>query len=170
MFEGASAILATWRGILHVSEWTGLSAGAIAALAALVYLRPALLKPAIVAAAAVALTYGGVLYGHRAGRAEVKAEWDAARAAAGAAATKRDSDIRAELEKAYGPQLEALRRLSAANAERADTAAAEAQGYKTRAEGYEQKLLGHFSKRAPPAGACELGAAAERVPKRGPSR
>jgi PUCC protein len=47
MFEGLQAIVAAWRAVAHISEWIGLSVGALAGLGALVYFDPPARKAAI---------------------------------------------------------------------------------------------------------------------------
>jgi hypothetical protein len=152
MFDGISAALSAWREVLHVSEWTGLSVGALAGLAFAVYLDPALLRIAIKAAIVIAIGYAGVLYGNHVGRADVEAQWADARKAAIAATADRDQMTELELERTYQPQLIALQKESDANKETADA--------------YEKQILGLLAK--PPKGApavsvCELGTVADRV-------
>ena len=47
MFESVSGFFSAWRAVFHISAWTGLSLGALAAIAAVVWYDPRLLKPAI---------------------------------------------------------------------------------------------------------------------------
>lgn len=143
---------AAWRTVLHVSEWTGLSVGALAVIGLLVYLDPRLLKPAIAAAILVAVALGGVLYGDRTGRADVTAQWNDAKAAAEAAQAKRDADIGRELEQKYQPQLAELQQ--------------QADERKTRADAYERQILKLLSNNPAARSACELGAAARRLRRR----
>lgn len=148
MLEAAGYALSAWRTVAHISEWTGLSIGALAVLAGLVYLDPRLLKPALIAAAVLAIAYAGVLYGDHTGRADVEAQWADARKAAIAAADERDTMTEQTLTATYAPQLATLEEQARANKERADA--------------YERQILRLLAK--DPAGpACELGAAADRV-------
>ena len=149
MFEAISAALSAWRTVLHISEWTGLSVGALAVLAGLVYLDPRLLKPAITAAIAIAGFYGGVVYGDRTGRADVEAQWADARQAAIAAAAERDAMTEQQLAVTYTPQLATLESQARDNKERADA--------------YERQILTLLADGSKGGPACELGAAADRV-------
>jgi len=110
MFEGLQDIAAAWRTILHVSEWSGLSIGALAAGALLIYLVPASRKLVILGAILVLVGWICLIHGDRVGRADVHAEWDAAKAAAAAAQAKRDADIGQELEAKYQPKLADLQK------------------------------------------------------------
>lgn len=155
MFEGIAGLLAVWRTVLHVSGWTGLSVGALAAIALVVYLNPALLRPAIRAAVVIAVAYAGVLYGDATGRADVEAQWKDAREAAIAAEQERDAAIAEGLERKYAPQLEALKKQASTNKEQAD--------------GYEKKLLALMARSAAGgnrAAGCELGDLADRLHQR----
>ncbi|MGY3393423.1 hypothetical protein ACVWW6_006014 [Bradyrhizobium sp. USDA 3311] len=156
MFEGIAEFLSAWRTVVHVSEWTGLFVGALAVLGLLVYLDPRLLRPAARGLIAVGIGYAGLLVGDHIGRADVNAQWAAAREAAIAQQKQRDSDVERELEDKYAPRLAELQHQAADN--------------KRKADGYEQKLLAAMAKDASrkpgTLGGCELGAAADRVPKR----
>lgn len=156
MFEALEQLGATWRTIAHVSEWTGLSIGALAAIGALVFYDPRLLKPAIGAAVLVGIGFAGVLYGDHIGRADVEAQWDDARKAAITAADERDQMAEQTLQARYGPRLDELQRQAGENKRKADE--------------YERKLLAAMSKDAggKVGGACELGDAADRM--HGPPR
>lgn len=148
MFNAVIDAAASWRGILHVSEWTGLSLGALASIALLVYLDPRVLKPAILLAIGLLLLYGGTLYGDHTGRADVEAQWADAREAAIKADQERDTMIEQKLEAKYQPQLAALQKL--------------ADERNARAAANERKIA--TNSKAPARGACLLGAAANRVP------
>lgn len=119
-------LFAAWRSILHISEWTGLSLGALAAIGIVVYLDPRLLKPAIIGAIALALVYGGTLYGDATGRADVKAQWADARKAEIAAAQERDAMTEQQLEAKYAPQLAELQKQINADSKGPDNAVANA--------------------------------------------
>jgi hypothetical protein len=147
MFDGISNVLAAWREVVHISEWTGLSIGALATIAFVVYLDPRILKPALVVAIVILLVYFGVLYGDKVGRADVNVQWADARAAAEIARKKRDAEIELKLEAKYQPQLEDLQK--------------QADERKARADAYEAKIA-RLSKRQG-AVACLLGDAANRV-------
>lgn len=97
MFEALSA----WREVVHLSEWTGLSVGALAGLGALAWLFPPARALAIVAGVAVATGYGGVITGNHTGRADVQAQWDVAKAAAAAASKAEDADAQKALDAKY---------------------------------------------------------------------
>jgi len=148
-FEALQDLASAWRTILHVSEWSGLSVGALAAGAGLVYLRPALLKPVIAGAVVVVLVLIGVIHGDRVGRADVEAQWADARKAAIAADQERDALIEQQLEAKYKPQLAALQK--------------QADERKARGEANERKTIASVSTGQP--GRCLLGAAANRVPR-----
>src|SRR5580692_2974977 len=120
MYEGILTAASLWREILHVSEWTGLSIGMIVAIAALVYLDPRLLRPALIAAGVVAIAYAGVMYGDHVGRADVEAQWADSRAAAAKAAQAHDRLVGVELEQKYSPQLAALTKQARDNKDQAD--------------------------------------------------
>jgi hypothetical protein len=147
MFEGLEDLAAAWRTIAHISEWTGLSVGMLAAGAGLVYLRPALLKPVILGAVGVGLLYLGIIHGDRVGRADVNAQWAHAKAKADAAQKQRDADIGRELEATYQPKLADLQKQS--------------DERKARADVFETKISALLKRT--PANSCLLGAAADRV-------
>lgn len=94
MFE----ILAAWRTVLHISEWTGLSIGALAGAVALFIFVPTARQIAILAGAAVVIAYFAVVYGDTKGRADVKAQWDAAEVQAEQARVARDAQVAQEIE------------------------------------------------------------------------
>jgi hypothetical protein len=148
MFESILTAAAVWREILHISEWTGLSIGVIVALAALVYLDPRLFKPALIAAGIVTIAYASVMYGDHVGRADVEAQWAAARAAAIKAEEARDRVVAQQLEQKYAPQLAMLDK--------------QAKDNKDQANAYERKIMALMA-RSPAGSACQLGDAAERV-------
>ncbi|MGY4295357.1 hypothetical protein ACVWXN_003452 [Bradyrhizobium sp. i1.4.4] len=156
MFEALEQAAAAWRTIAHVSEWTGLSVGALAVIGAFVAYNPRLLKPAIAAAVAVGIAYAGTLYGAGVGRAEIEAQWADARTAAIDAEHERDQMAEQQLQAKYGPRLAELQTQAADN--------------KRKADDYERKLLAGMAKAAvaktggtKSGGACELGAAADRM-------
>lgn len=153
MFDGMAQLLAGWRTIAHVSEATGLSAGALVAISVLVYLDPRVLKPAIIAGAGVVLVYASLMVGGSIGRGEIEAEWADARKAAIAAQQERDAKVERNLAQKYDPQLAALVQQAKINKDQADA--------------YERKLLAEMAKHATggakPRPSCELGALADRL-------
>jgi hypothetical protein len=163
MFEVLAGIASAWREILHVSEWTGLSVGALVVLALLFVYAPPVRSFVAFAAIAVVAAYIGCVFGESRGladgRAEVQVKWDAARRKAAAAAVARDASIENSLEAKYAPERERLQAQLKDSKERADT-------NETRLKDLER----HGAGRAAPRAACELGAAADRVPARRQAR
>ena len=159
MLEVLEGIASAWREILHVSEWTGLSLGALLALTALFVYVPGIRSFVIVAAVAVVAAYVGSMLGEAQGladgRAQVQTRWDAARKKAAGAAVARDGSIEASLEAKYAPEIQRLQGLAERNQERADANEARIRDLQKRGAG-----------RTAPRAACELGAAADRVPAR----
>lgn len=148
MFERLHEVASAWREILHVSEWTGLSVGALAGLAALFYFVPIARKLAVLLAINVLIAYICLLAGNAVGTGDTKKEWQAERDAAAAAQQKREADIAHQLEDTYQPQLAELKQLSDARKEKADA--------------YERQIS-DLSKKSPAVrSACELGDAARR--------
>lgn len=156
MFEAISAVAAGWRTLLHISEWTGLSLGALAVIALIVWMNPRLLRPAIKAAVLLVLGYALVLYGDHAGRADVEAQWADARKAAIAAEEERDRMAEQQLEAKYSPVIEALQKQA---------------GERNRQANLHEQTLVALRAKPPAAGrpasgaACELGDRARRVPR-----
>jgi len=126
MLEIAGSLFDFWSEIKHLGELTGLSIGALVALAALVYFDPALRGVAIRVAAAVVLGYALSIYWYHVGSADKQLQWNAANAQAEAQAELRDkeapavADADSELEtlrnavKADEEQINALRKADAA--------------------------------------------------------
>lgn len=140
------------RGILHVTEWSGLSIGATAALAALAWYVPLLRKVAIEAAFAVGIGYVALMHGNAVGRADVQAQWDAAKAAAKKARADRDAEIQRDMDARYKPIVAGLEKRAAEFKDRADT--------------YERTILPKLAKSQrsnKAASGCELGADALRL-------
>jgi hypothetical protein len=108
-----NSVLVAWRDVGAVVAWSGLSLGALAVLAALVYFDPKVLKFAIAGAGAVVIAYVCTLHGNKVGladgKAEIQAQWDAARAAEIAAAQERDAMTEQDLTAKYASQLEQLK-------------------------------------------------------------
>lgn len=100
-------MLGIWTEVLRVGAWTGLSIGSIAGLGALAFYVPAVRGAAIGLAIAIGCFYGGELHGNSVGRADVKAQWDAADAQATAAREQRDAQIAKDIEAKYAPQIAA---------------------------------------------------------------
>lgn len=155
MFEALETAASAWRTIVHVSEWSGLSIGLLAAGAALVAFVPIARKPVIKGAVLVIVGYVGLIYGDRVGSADVQAQWADARKAAIAAEKEREAMIEHKLEQTYGPKLADLQKQSAER--------------KARSDRYERQIITLRAKQAAgtaPARSCELGAAADRVQRR----
>ena len=148
MFEGLQDIAAAWRTIAHLSEWTGLSVGALAGLAALAYFVPLARRIAIAAGLSVAIAWAALMHGDAVGRADVQKQWDDAKAAAVKAEAERDAAVERELEQKYQPALADLQKQS--------------DDHKAKADSYESKIAA-LAKRAPASGHCLLGAAADRL-------
>ena len=85
-----STLFDAWRSVLHISEWTGLSVGALAVIAAIVYFDPLARRFAIGVAALVIAIYCATIYGDHVGLRDKQAQWDAANAKAAAQAVQRD--------------------------------------------------------------------------------
>lgn len=155
MFEALADVAAAWRTLLHISEWSGLSLGALVGGAALIYLVPASRKLVILGAVGVLIGYVCVIHGDRVGRSDLQKQWDDSRTKAEAAQKARDADVARDLERKYQPELAGLQRL--------------ADERKARSDAYEKQILSLLAKAPAGAGAshtCELGAAADRMPKR----
>lgn len=74
MLELLSGVADVWRQVRFVSEATGLSTGALIGLGALAWFVPQVRALALAGAITVTAGYGGLLYGHHAGRADYKAK------------------------------------------------------------------------------------------------
>ena len=148
MFEWIESAGAAWRTIVHISEWSGLSIGALAAGAALLYFFPQARKLVIAGAVLVLVGFVCVIHGDRVGRADVEAQWADARKAAIAAEQERKIMIEQQLERQYKPQLAGLQQQS--------------NERKAKADANEKKLA--IRSKGHARGTCELGAAADRVP------
>ena len=146
MLEGFAA----WRAMLHVSEWTGLSLGALAGLAALIWFVPLARQLAIVGMLLVFAAWIGLVHGEATGRADTQKQWDAEREAAIAAQQQRDAQIEQDLEAKYQPLLAELRKQS-------DERRAQGDQYET--------TIRRLAQNSHTAGGCQLGAAADRVRK-----
>jgi hypothetical protein len=151
VIEWFASIAAAWRTILHVGDWSGLAIGALIAGAALFYYVPAVRKLVVILAILVLVGWICLIHGDRTGRADLQAQWDAAKAAAEHAQAMRDAGIAFDLHKDYQPRLEALQR--------------ESDERKARADSYENKIVALLAKKPAAARAdrCELGAAAVRM-------
>lgn len=136
-------VFSAWREVLHVSEWTGLSAGMLLGLGALAWFYPPIRTLAITLAVNVACVYGGLLYGNHVGRADAMAQWDAANARAEKDREARDAKIAAELEAKYGPEMAAMVKKST--------------DLETLVTSYERQILAQKS------GSCQLGDGAIRL-------
>jgi hypothetical protein len=152
MFEWLQSVASAWRTILHISEWSGLSIGALGAGAVLVYFVPLARKFVIGGAVLVLVGWVCLIHGDKVGRADVHAQWDEAKAAAVEAQKARDATIGHELEQKYQPQLAELQKQS--------------DERKARADSYERKIIALLAKtptKTASAGRCELGDAALRM-------
>lgn len=69
-------------------------------------------KPCMMVLAAIGLLFAGALYGAHVEGARAEARLERARQAAAAAAVERDGEVRADLEKSFGPATAALRALN----------------------------------------------------------
>jgi hypothetical protein len=143
MFEALSA----WREVVHLSEWTGLSIGALAGLALLAFYLPTLRRGAVKAAAVVVLLLAALTYGNHTGRADLQKQWDAARARAELAQQLRDHDAAAALEAKYQPVIAGLQ--------------AQADDNASQVKAYERKIVALIAGQK--AGSCALGADALRL-------
>lgn len=141
MLQGMEGI---YREVLHISAWSGLSLGAMGAIALIAYLIPGARVLAIASAITVAAGYGGLLYGNHTGRADVLAQWDAANVKAEKDRVARDAKITADLEAKYGPVVAALEKQS--------------NDLQTQVTTYEKKMLASKS-----GSSCVLGPAALRL-------
>lgn len=150
MFEALQTAAAGWRTFVHVSEWSGLSIGALVAGAALVWFVPPARKLVVLGSILVLVGWLCLVHGDRVGRADVHAQWHDARKAAIAAEKERDAMAEQKLDQKYRPQLADLQKQSDAR--------------KARADNYERKMVALLAKN-PAAPRCELGGAAERVPR-----
>lgn len=153
-------IFSAWREVLHISEWTGLSLGALAGLAALVYFVHIPFLTAVRIAVLIVTAYFCLLLGDAVGVRDKQRQWDAARAAAAEASKKHDADVAELLERKYRPELEQIEKQSQANKDLAD--------------GYEKKMLALLARapagNKPPAAhhqsagaSCQLGSLAGRL-------
>ena len=136
MFDWVSTALQGYREVLHVSEWTGISVGALVLMAAGAYFLPETRALAIRAAVVILVGYGALLFGNHAGRADVTAQWEAANAKAADAAKERDAAAAAALEQKYAPVIEGLK--------------AQADARDKQVSDYESTIVGL-------AGTCPLG-------------
>ena len=102
-----SNFFALFGEVAHLSEYTGISVGVLAALAGLVYLNPTLLKPAIGIAVAIVVGYATLIYGYHTGASDIRSQWDTANAVAARAAWQRDVDAQKQAEAVYTPIIKA---------------------------------------------------------------
>lgn len=113
-------LFSAWREVLHISEWTGLSLGALVVLAALVYFVHIPFLTAVRIAVLIVTAYFCLLLGDAVGTRDKQRQWDIARASAAKAQEERDARVQKDLDAKYHPQLEELQKQSAANQEKAD--------------------------------------------------
>lgn len=160
MFEGIRGALAAWREVLHISEWSGLSIGALAGLGALFYFVPLARKLAVVIAINVLIAWACLIHGDQVGRADLQKQWDEARVEAAKEQADRDSKVALELDQKYRPKLAELQKQS--------------DDRKKQVDDYESKILSLWTAGAsgpaktakPAADHCLLGAAALRLRQR----
>lgn len=133
----------TWRWLEQISAMTGLSAAALAGRAAAAYFGWAIswVRNAVIIGAILVVTnYGTGLYEYHAGRADVQADWDAAKVAGETARKARDADIAKSIEDKYKPLiLEQQQQVGTLDAQVRD---------------YEKQMLAQL---AAGGGRCELG-------------
>jgi hypothetical protein len=153
MFEALQTAGAAWRTIAHISEWSGLSIGALAVAGVVFFYVPLARKFMIAAAVTIVVGWLCLIHGDRVGRADVEAQWADARKAAIAAEQERDTMAEQKLAAKYGPQLAALQKQAAER--------------KTWSDDYERQILALRAKAGaagkPAAARCELGDRALRV-------
>src|SRR5262249_27315098 len=119
MFEALQAAGAAWRTITHISEWTGLSLGALAACGAVLYFEPAARQVAIGGAVAVGIGWTCLVHGHAVGVADrdaqlkILSDQGDARAAASAKADESAlvADIQQKAKKQHDEDLAEIARL-----------------------------------------------------------
>ncbi len=111
---GGVDLLGLLQELLHLSEWTGLSLGTLAALALVIWLVPGLRLPAIAGVVGIACAFLGGIHEYNVGRADVRAEWDRAKLAAENAAKARDAAVAARAKAEADAALKDLGRQSAA--------------------------------------------------------
>lgn len=141
-------LFAAWREIVHISEWTGLSLGALAALAALAYFVRIPLPTVIRAVVLIVAVYFSLITGETFGARDKQRQWDASRAAAAEASRKHDAEVTEQLAQKYNPELEQIQK--------------QAQTNKDLADGYEKKIMALMAKKSA-TGACQLGDMAGRL-------
>ncbi len=153
MSSGIVEFFSAWREIVHISEWTGLSLGALACVAALLYFEHIPLGTAVRAVVLVIAVFVSLCVGETFGAKDKQRQWDSARTSAEKAQSARDKDIELALDQKYKPQLEQLTK--------------QAQANKDLADGYEKKMVGLLAKgptaASPAGGACQLGSLAGRL-------
>jgi hypothetical protein len=147
MFDGLLEFFSAWREIVHISEWTGLSLGALACIGALFYFEHIPVGTTVRAVVIVVVTFASLCVGETFGTRDKQRQWDAARASALEATKKHDDDVALQLDRKYQPQLLQIQK--------------QAQANKDLADGYEKKMLAILAKQ--PAGSCQLGDVAQRL-------
>jgi hypothetical protein len=105
-----SDLFAAWREVAHISEITGLSVGAIAALIAAAYLDPTIRKFAIRVIILLVIGYVSGIYLYHLGAKDKQAQWDEANAAADKKAAAHDAALGASIHATYMAQLAALQK------------------------------------------------------------
>lgn len=134
-----------WREIAHIAEFTGLSVGLLAGLAALAWFDPLIRGLAVRLAIVVAIGYTALMFGIHLGSTDKQAQWDQADKEAAAARVTRDKAVDMALDAKYQPQILALTKQSA--------------DLQRQVDAYENNALAHKLGDA----SCQLGAAALRL-------
>ncbi|NEU94829.1 hypothetical protein [Bradyrhizobium uaiense] len=124
MFSALEAIGAAWRTVAHISAWSGLSLGALAACGALFYFDPLARRVAIAGAGVVLVGWVCLIHGHSVGAADERARLQTlsdhadARAATAASADEKAlvSAIESKAKDQHDADLAEIARLKAAGA------------------------------------------------------
>ena len=113
MFE----LFAAYRNVLHIAEWTGLSAGALAACAAAAYFGfaiPAVRRAAIAGAVAVGAGYLGLMHGVRRHPRRRREAMGGREGEDGSCRYVRDADATTDTAKTFDPVVVVLQQQEAA--------------------------------------------------------
>lgn len=143
MFE----IFESWRSVLHLAEWTGLSLSALAGCAAALYFGwqiPLVRRLVLLAAFGTVMLWAGLIHGGSVERRDVMAEWNDAKVKAARQAKARDAEIEMAVHQTYLPEIADLHR--------------QAADRQHQVEDYERKMLAMAN-----GGSCRLGPDAFRL-------
>jgi hypothetical protein len=110
MLETLRGIAQAWREILHVSELTGLSVGALGVIAFVVWFDPDVRKLAIRFAVLVVYSYLVALFFLHLGAGDVRAEWANDNLRAAGESEARDVGADKTLATDFDPQIQANRK------------------------------------------------------------